>query len=126
MERWLLKRGPPAKDPEVSVEKKKPESQKSRQFHDEYIGMGFTCTSQDPPLAQWFLCGELPANSAMKPSHLQRHLRTKHQPYAGNTMDFFRRKLTEFRSSQEKMQKATTASIKLPEASYAVSRNHLA
>ncbi len=81
--------------------------------------MGFTSTSHNPPSALCFLCGELLANSAMKPAHLQRHLQTKHPHQVGNSLEFFRRKFHEFTSCQEK--KATSASAKAIEASYAVS-----
>ncbi len=99
--------------------KKKTEPQKYRQFPDEYIG-GFTSTSHNPPSALCFLCGELLANSAMKPAHLQRHLRTKHPYQVGNSLEFFRRKCHEFTSCQESMKKATSASAKALGASYAV------
>uniref|UniRef100_A0A673H3J0 DUF4371 domain-containing protein n=1 Tax=Sinocyclocheilus rhinocerous TaxID=307959 RepID=A0A673H3J0_9TELE len=57
----------------------------------------------------------------MKPSHLQRHLRTKHPHQVGNSLEFFRRTFHEFTSCQENMKKATSASAKALEASYAVS-----
>ncbi len=122
MDRWLLKRGqaPPTED-EHAKKIKKTEPQKYRQFPDEYIGMGFTSTSHNPPSALCFLCGELLANSAMKPAHLQRHLRTKHPHQVGNSLEFFRRKFHEFTSCQESMKKATSASAKALEASHAVS-----
>ncbi len=81
--------------------------------------MGFTSTSHNPPSALCFLCGELLANSAMKPAHLQRHLRTKHPHQVGNSLEFFRRKFHEFTSCQEK--KATIASAKAIEVLYALS-----
>ncbi|KAI4832964.1 hypothetical protein KUCAC02_015898 [Chaenocephalus aceratus] len=34
---------------------------------------GFISTSADPPQPQCCFCGEVLANSAMKPAHLQRH-----------------------------------------------------
>ncbi len=118
MDRWLLKReqAPPTEDKHVKKKKKKKktEPQKYRQFREEYIGMGFTSTSHNPPSALCFVCGELLANSAMKPAHLQRHLRTKHPHQVGNSLESFRRQFHEFTSCREK--KATSAS-----ASYAVS-----
>uniref|UniRef100_A0A671L6D2 DUF4371 domain-containing protein n=1 Tax=Sinocyclocheilus anshuiensis TaxID=1608454 RepID=A0A671L6D2_9TELE len=82
--------------------------------------MGFTSTSHNLPSALCFLCCELLANSAMKPSHLQRHLRTKHPHHVGNSLEFFRRKCHEFTSCQENMVKATSASAKAHKAMYAV------
>uniref|UniRef100_A0A671L672 DUF4371 domain-containing protein n=1 Tax=Sinocyclocheilus anshuiensis TaxID=1608454 RepID=A0A671L672_9TELE len=72
------------------------------------------------PSTLCFLCCELLANSAMKPSHLQRHLRTKHPHHVGNSLEFFRRKCHEFTSCQENMVKATSASAKAHKAMYAV------
>ncbi len=80
MDRCLLKR---EQDPPTEKMNKKSEPQKYRQFREEYIGMGFTSTPHNPPSALCFLCGELLANSAMKPAHLQRHLRTKHPHQVG-------------------------------------------
>lgn len=122
MDRWLVKRGPPANDTEHPAKKKKKnELQKTRQFREEYIGMGFTLSHEtDPPSAQCVLCGELLANSAMKPSHLNRHLSTKHKKHVGKPLSFFKRELGGFKSSQEKLQKAATVSTKALEASYKV------
>ena len=78
-------------------------------------------TNGNPPQALCFLCGEKLANSSMKPAHLQRHLSTKHLCHVGKPPEFFKRKLAEYRSSQEMMRKASTTSAKALEASYAVS-----
>jgi hypothetical protein len=59
----------------------------------------------------------------MKPAHLQRHLNTKHAGHVGKAPEFFKRKLFEFRSSQDTMRKASTSttSAKALEASFEVS-----
>uniref|UniRef100_A0A671L8P3 DUF4371 domain-containing protein n=1 Tax=Sinocyclocheilus anshuiensis TaxID=1608454 RepID=A0A671L8P3_9TELE len=119
MDRWLLKLLRQKKNM-LKKQTNKPEPQKYHQFRDEYIGMGFTSTSHNLPSALCFLCCELLANSAMKPSHLQRHLRTKHPHHVGNSLEFFRRKCHEFTSCQENMVKATSASAKAHKAMYAV------
>uniref|UniRef100_A0A8C7Z0S1 DUF4371 domain-containing protein n=1 Tax=Oryzias sinensis TaxID=183150 RepID=A0A8C7Z0S1_9TELE len=91
---------------------------KSRKYNEEYVLMGFTSTSSDPPQALCFFCGEKLANASMKPAHLQRHLTTKHGCHVGK---FFRRKLSEFKSSQATMRKVSTTLAKALEDSYAVS-----
>uniref|UniRef100_A0A3P9J416 DUF4371 domain-containing protein n=1 Tax=Oryzias latipes TaxID=8090 RepID=A0A3P9J416_ORYLA len=45
----------------------------------------------------------------MKPAHLQRHLITKHGCHVGKSPEFFRRKLSDFKSSQATMRKASYA-----------------
>ena len=57
----------------------------------------------------------------MKPAHLQRHQSTKHAGNVGKTDDFFKRKMSEFKSSQTTLKKAANVSSKALEASYAVS-----
>uniref|UniRef100_A0A3P9I3I4 DUF4371 domain-containing protein n=1 Tax=Oryzias latipes TaxID=8090 RepID=A0A3P9I3I4_ORYLA len=101
--------------------KTKQEATKSRRYNEDYVLMGFTSTSSDPPQALCFFCGEKLANASMKPAHLQRHLATKHGCHVGKAPEFFRRKLSEFKSSQATMRKVSTTSAKALEASYAVS-----
>ncbi len=96
---------------------KKTEPQKYRQFHDEYIGLGFKSASHNPPSSLYCLCIELLANSAMKTAHLQHHLRTKHPHQVGNSLKFFRKKIHGFTSCQENMKKTTSASAKALKAS---------
>ncbi|KAK9958613.1 hypothetical protein ABG768_025346 [Culter alburnus] len=57
----------------------------------------------------------------MKPSHLQRHLTTKHSSCVGKTAEFFHRKHSEFQKSQEKLKAATQMSSSSLLASYEVS-----
>lgn len=122
MESWLKRSRNAAENTEEQVPKKaKPEPAKFRQYSEEYVLMGFTATSCNPPKALCFFCGEKLANSGMKPAHLQRHLRTKHASHIGKPPEFFKRKLNEFKSSQDTMRKASTTSAKALEASYAVS-----
>uniref|UniRef100_A0AAY5KSP4 DUF4371 domain-containing protein n=1 Tax=Esox lucius TaxID=8010 RepID=A0AAY5KSP4_ESOLU len=110
-------------NPMEDEEKKKAkvEPTKYRQYQEGYVLMGFTATNGNPPQALCFFCGEKLANSSMKPAHLQIYLSTKHQYHVGKPPDFFKRKLAEFRSSQETMRKVSTTSAKALQASYAVS-----
>ncbi|XP_048869513.1 SCAN domain-containing protein 3-like [Brienomyrus brachyistius] len=123
MDKWLKR--PVALDPgEGSADPKTRKietKRKPRQYNDNYIFFGFTSTSADLPQPQCFFCGEILANSAMKPAHLQRHQSTKHSGSIGKTEAFYKRKLSEFRSGQTVMMKATSVSSKALEASYAVS-----
>ena len=75
------------------AKKAKPEPVKFRLYHEDYVLIGFTSTSCNPPKAQCFFCGEKLANSSIKPAHLQRHLNGCH---VGKPLDFFKRKLSEF------------------------------
>ncbi|XP_053194079.1 protein FAM200A-like [Scomber japonicus] len=57
----------------------------------------------------------------MKPANLLRHQSTKHSGNVGKNDEYYKRKLSEFKSSQTVMMKATTVSSKALQASYAVS-----
>ena len=74
-----------------------------------------------PLKAVWFFCGDTLSNNSMKPSHLPRHLTTKHASHVGKPSSFFKTKFSEFRSSQDAIRKVTTTSEKAIQASYAVS-----
>ena len=83
--------------------------------------MGFTCTDDSKPSkAVYFFCGNTLSNNSMKPSHLQQHLTTKHACHVGKPSSFFKKNFSEFRSSQDVIQKVTTSERAL-QASYAVS-----
>uniref|UniRef100_A0A8C6TXJ3 DUF4371 domain-containing protein n=1 Tax=Neogobius melanostomus TaxID=47308 RepID=A0A8C6TXJ3_9GOBI len=93
---------------------KKDTKSKQRQFCDKYLLYGFTCTSADPPQPQCFFCGEVLANTSMKPSHL--HLTTKHPESSGKAEEFYKRKLMGFKTSQSVIKKAASVSSKALEA----------
>lgn len=124
MDKWLKR--PAARDPrdasdEPAEKHKKEAKTKPRRYSENYILYGFTSTSADPPQPQCFFCGEVLANNSMKPSHLQRHQSTKHSGSVGKTEQFYKRKLSDFKSGQTVMMKATSVSSKALAASYAVS-----
>lgn len=122
MDKWL--KGPVAMDPgggkEPANKRKKDAKPKPRQYSENYILYGFTSTSADPPQPQCFFCGEVLANNSMEPAHLQRHQSTKHSESVGKTEEFYKHKLSEFKSRKTVMMKATSVSSKALEASYAV------
>ena len=99
MESWLKRRSNSFENTEGQVAKKaKPEPAKFRLYLEDDVLIWFTSTSCNPPKALCFFCGE--TNSSMKPAHLQHHLKTKHGCHVGQPPDLFKRKLSEFRSSQ--------------------------
>ncbi|XP_064083904.1 zinc finger MYM-type protein 6-like [Macrobrachium nipponense] len=106
---------------QTGAEKKKTDLPKYQQYKEDYVLLGFTATNSDPLEALCFFCGERLANSSMKPAHLQRHLKTKHQCPVGKPVEFFKRKLSYLQCSQKVFQKATTTSGKALKASLAVS-----
>ena len=53
----------------------------------------------------------------MKPSHLQRHLTTKHACHLDMPSSFFKKNFFEFRSSQDMIRKVTTTSERALQAS---------
>lgn len=57
----------------------------------------------------------------MKSAHLPQHLSTKHQCHVVKPPEFFKRKLSDFRSSQATMREVSTTSAKALKASKAVS-----
>ena len=99
----------------------KTEKVKHRQFDKQYVLSRFISTTREPPNPLCFLCGEVLSNNSMKPSHLHRHLSSRHLSCVGKPAEFFHRKLAEFKTSQEKIKRATSISTKALEGSYVVS-----
>ena len=83
--------------------------------------MGFTCIDSKPPKAVCFFCGDTLSNNSMKPSHLQRHLATKHACYVGKLSSFLKKNFLEFRSSQDVIRKVTTTFERALQDSFVVS-----
>ena len=78
---------------------------KKRKYDDNYLGLGFTCIGNaDCPKPQCVLCGEVLANSCLKPSYLRRHLNTKHASASQKPLTFFTSKLEELQNSQRQLQ----------------------
>lgn len=121
MEKWLKRPSATGTNHIEPQEKNKKTDNKARQYHEGYVVYGFTSTDAEPPLPLCFLCGEVLSNHAMKPSHLQRHLNSKHPCMGDKNADFFQRKLDEFRGSQGKLKAATEMSTTTLLASYQIS-----
>ncbi|KAK2727285.1 hypothetical protein QYM36_007954, partial [Artemia franciscana] len=84
-------------------------------------GLGFSATKSDPVNAQCVLCGQVLANSSMKPAHMNRHLSTVHPSHVGKPIEFFKRKQEAFASNCLEIAKVASVSSKALRASYAVS-----
>jgi hypothetical protein len=51
---------------------------KKRKYDDDYVKFGFTCSDdQEYPRPRCVICGDVLANSSLKPSLLRRHLETR-------------------------------------------------
>ena len=90
-----------------------------RKYHSNYINLGFTWTgAEDEPRPQCVVCGDVLSNECMKPSHLTRHLSTKHQSLKEKPVDFFIRKRDELKQSKSTIRHSITPVAKAQEASY--------
>lgn len=119
---WLKHSSNKAENMEKEAKKKvKTEPTKCNQNQEEYTVMEFTSVSCDPPKAVFFICREKLANSCTKPAQLQQHISTNINAMLVSHQSFFKRELSDFRSSQETMQKVSRISAKALKASYAVS-----
>ncbi|KAK2719919.1 hypothetical protein QYM36_005410 [Artemia franciscana] len=94
MDRFLIRNNKKPNDgtqnSEPAPKKKKYDesSVKVRRYLSEYLGLGFSATKSDPVNAQCVLCGQVLANSSMKPAH-NRHLSTVHPSHVGKPIEFF-------------------------------------
>uniref|UniRef100_A0A674JCF8 HAT C-terminal dimerisation domain-containing protein n=1 Tax=Terrapene triunguis TaxID=2587831 RepID=A0A674JCF8_9SAUR len=91
--------------------------------YDDYIKYGFTCIGdQECPKPLCVICGDVLANSSLKPSLLRCHLETRHPAQLDKPVDFFKRKLAERKSDITSfISKASTDNENALEASYRVS-----
>lgn len=98
--------------------KKKPKYSK---YHEDYLKMGFSCTSgTDDPRPWCLICGEKLSNEAMVPSKLKRHLSTKHSHLIDKNITYFQRLLKSQTQQSKNMTKIVKISDKSQEASYIV------
>lgn len=68
---------------------------KKRKYDEHYLGLGFSFIGDnDCPKPQCVVCGDVLANSCMKPSYLRRHLHTKHPHVSERPLDFLSRNWT--------------------------------
>jgi hypothetical protein len=96
---------------------------KNRKYEDDYIKFRFTYSgNQECPKLLCVICGDVLANSSLKPSLLRRHLETRHPTQMNKPVDFFKRKLVESNSCIANFASTTSNGNKnAQEASYRVS-----
>ncbi|KAK2712675.1 hypothetical protein QYM36_011381 [Artemia franciscana] len=96
MDRFLIRNnkkpnyGTQNSEPAPKKKKYDESSVKVRRYLSEYLGLGFSATKSDPVNAQCVLCGQVLANSSMKPAHMNRHLSTVHPSHVGKPIEFFK------------------------------------
>jgi len=93
-----------------------------RKYQDWYLEFGFTWNedkADTKPLC--VICSELLSNQCMKPSHLKRHLISKHEDLKDKSIHYFERKLIELKTDKKLMRSFTTINERALEASYYVS-----
>ena len=96
---------------------------KNRKYDNNYIRFGFSYIGdKDCPRPQCVVCGDILANSSLKPSLLKRHLETKHPTHVNKSADFFTRKANEWKNDLTTFVSAANSDIENAlEASYRVS-----
>ncbi|XP_072229039.1 zinc finger BED domain-containing protein 5-like [Leuresthes tenuis] len=98
-----------------------PKSQPKRKYDEGYLALGFTATAvgaEERPMC--VLCLKPLAADSMRPNKLRRHLETTHPSHVNKPIDFFQRKLAEYRQQENRMVKAASANGKAQMASYRV------
>ena len=94
-----------------SVDGRPNQKAKSRKYDEAYLALGFTVNvvgDEERPLC--LLCLKTLAADSMRPNKLKRHLETIHPSNADKPLDFFKRKLSEYRQQEHRFVK--TASVK--------------
>ncbi len=77
-------------------------SSKKRKYSDSYIGFGFTWIGDaENPNPQCVVCGEVLANSSLKPSYMVQHLQTRHSHLQDMPASFFQGKLDELQKKKK-------------------------
>uniref|UniRef100_A0A9J8C488 Uncharacterized protein n=1 Tax=Cyprinus carpio carpio TaxID=630221 RepID=A0A9J8C488_CYPCA len=77
-------------------------SSKKRKYSDSYIAFGFTWIGDaESPNPQCVVCGEVLANSSLKPSYMVRHLQTRHSQLQDMPASFFQGKLAELQKKKK-------------------------
>lgn len=98
-----------------------PDPTKRRKYCKSFIQYGFTCLVKngiDHP--QCVLCTEVLAHESLKPTKMDRHLKTKHPLHADKSVEFFVRKEGELNGQRSVVNEQTTVSVRAQLASYEV------
>jgi hypothetical protein len=95
---------------------------KNRKYEDDYIKFRFTCSDDQERLKpRRVICGDVLANSSLKPSLLRRHLESRHPTQMNKPIDFFKHNLVESNSCIENFVSTSNDNENAQEASYRVS-----
>ncbi|KAJ4939220.1 hypothetical protein JOQ06_028676 [Pogonophryne albipinna] len=95
-----------------------------RRYDSEYMKYGFLYIEdkREGPKPQCVVCSEILARESMKPSKMKRHLETKHSAYKDKPVEFFQRRLTEQRTSQQCLTSSCSKQEQALRASYLVAQ----
>lgn len=111
-----------AEDSKIANKKKAAFKQK---YQESYLHYGFIAIGDShAPSLLCIICGDRLANEAMKPSKLLRHIETKHPALTDNPLEFFERKIYEYKR-QKQLLKAISSNVSALTASFFVA-NHIA
>jgi len=96
-----------------------------RQYHDEYLKFGFIlqteCKQNNNPRPLCVICFDILSNESMKPSKLERHLKTKHAELKNKSIEYFERKKLELQIQNSSFKTAFLSQNSISKASYLVS-----
>lgn len=93
-----------------------------RKYDSSYVKFGFSWSGmEEEPRPQCVVCGDVLTTECMKPSHLKRHLTTKHAMLKDKPVDFFLRKRDKLKQSKSTIQSCVSPVAKAQEASYRAS-----
>lgn len=96
-------------------------SMAKRKYDSEYIKHGFSyIEDKGVQKPQCILCCEVLVGESMKPSKLKRHLETKHSSQSQKPVDYFRRWLQVFKTSQQCLTSSCSKQENALRASYLV------
>ncbi|KAI0980819.1 hypothetical protein GJ496_007868, partial [Pomphorhynchus laevis] len=91
----------------------------TRKYDSSYIQFGFVATNDgEVPKPLCVICGDVLANHSMKPSHLKRHLNTKHKEMSSKSKECFARKHVDLKSRQKQIFKVSRTNTCALRASY--------
>jgi hypothetical protein len=95
---------------------------KNRKYEDDCIKFRFTYSGdQECPKLRCVSCGDVIANSSLKPSLLRRHLETRQPTQMNKPVDFFKRNLVDSNSCIANFVSTSNGNKSAQEASYRVS-----
>ncbi|KAI2649397.1 Zinc finger BED domain-containing protein 5 [Labeo rohita] len=95
--------------------------QPKRKYDEAYLALGFTAGvvgADERPVC--VLCLKTLAADSMRPNKLRWHLETKHPKHMNKPLDFFQRKLSEYRQQESRMVKSTSVNKNAQMASFKV------